>query len=178
MIQEKAISWTFVNFSQVKTETATTPQLNTFGFKRIHYDIFLTQIFFHWMWNQWMTMPEFTNLCTYYSPWKLWGWSLKSPWIVLEFDLALPVWTLEYWKNIACHLHICSGGFTQVSELWPVGLLFFFLTKKFCSIYLTAVFMLSIRMDSLEQTVQTKIICHIMRCLIRVCTVCQSSSCF
>ena len=37
--QEKAISRTFVNFPQVKTETATTPQLNTFGFKRIHCDI-------------------------------------------------------------------------------------------------------------------------------------------
>ena len=50
MKQEKAMSWTLVNFSQVKTEIATTPQLNTFGFKRIHYlaEIirFLTQIFF------------------------------------------------------------------------------------------------------------------------------------
>ena len=32
---------------------------------------------------------------------------------------------LPYWKNVACHLHICSGGFTQVSELWPVGLVLF-----------------------------------------------------
>ena len=37
--QEEAMSLTFVNFSQVETETATTPQLNTFGFKRIHCDI-------------------------------------------------------------------------------------------------------------------------------------------
>ena len=47
--QEKTMSRTFVNFSQVKTEGATTPQLNTFGFKRIHYlaEIisFLTQNF-------------------------------------------------------------------------------------------------------------------------------------
>ena len=35
--QEKVMSWSFVNFSQVKTETATTPQLNTFGFKRVHW---------------------------------------------------------------------------------------------------------------------------------------------
>ena len=46
MKQEKAMSWTFVNFSQVKTETATTPQVNTFGFKRIHYDIFFNPNFF------------------------------------------------------------------------------------------------------------------------------------
>ena len=37
---------------------------------------------------------EFMDLCKYHNPWKLWGWSLKSPWKVLEFDLALPVWTL------------------------------------------------------------------------------------
>ena len=37
--QEEAMSRIFLNFSQVKTETATTPQLNTFGFKRIHCDI-------------------------------------------------------------------------------------------------------------------------------------------
>ena len=36
--QEKVMSRTFVNFSQVKTETATTPQLKTFGFKRVHCD--------------------------------------------------------------------------------------------------------------------------------------------
>ena len=30
--QEEAMSRTFVNFSQVETETATTPQLYTFGF--------------------------------------------------------------------------------------------------------------------------------------------------
>ena len=36
---EEAMSRTCVNFSQVKTETETTPQLNTFGFKRIHRDI-------------------------------------------------------------------------------------------------------------------------------------------
>ena len=33
--QEKAMSQTFVNFSQVKTETATTLELNTFGFNGI-----------------------------------------------------------------------------------------------------------------------------------------------
>ena len=33
--QEKGMSRTFIKFSQVKTETATTPQLNTFGFNRI-----------------------------------------------------------------------------------------------------------------------------------------------
>ena len=37
--------------------------------------------------------------------------------LVISFN----IW--QYWKNVACHLHICSGGFTQVSELWPVGLL-------------------------------------------------------
>ena len=31
----------------------------------------------------------------------------------------------QYWKNVAYHLHICSGGFTQVIKLWPVGLLFY-----------------------------------------------------
>ena len=30
--QDEAMSQTFVNFSQVETETATTPQLYTFGF--------------------------------------------------------------------------------------------------------------------------------------------------
>ena len=50
--QAKAMFWTFINFSQVETETAHTPQLNTFGFKRAHCDIirqklsvFLTQNF-------------------------------------------------------------------------------------------------------------------------------------
>ena len=45
--QEKVISWSFINFSQ-KLQ----PQLNTFGFKRVHFDIiwqkiisFLTQSF-------------------------------------------------------------------------------------------------------------------------------------
>ena len=37
--QEEAMLRTFVNFSKVETETATTRQLNTFGFKRIHCDI-------------------------------------------------------------------------------------------------------------------------------------------
>ena len=34
--QEKVMSRTFVNFSQVKTELQ--PQLNTFGFKRVHFN--------------------------------------------------------------------------------------------------------------------------------------------
>ena len=37
--------------------------------------------------------------------------------------ISFNIW--QYWKNVACHLHICSGGFTQVSKLWPVGLLFY-----------------------------------------------------
>ena len=44
--QEKAVSRTFVKFSQVKTETATTPQLNTFGLKRIHCDIIWQKLSF------------------------------------------------------------------------------------------------------------------------------------
>ena len=30
------------------------------------------------------------------------------------------------WKDVAWHLQICNGCFTQVSELWPMGLLFVF----------------------------------------------------
>ena len=32
---------------------------------------------------------------------------------------------IYYWE----HLHVCSGYVTQVSEPWPVGLLFLFLSK-------------------------------------------------
>ena len=32
-------------------------------------------------------------------------------------------------KNVAEHLHICSGYVTQVSDPWPVGLLF---SDQFC----------------------------------------------
>ena len=37
--QEKVMSRTYVNLSQVKRETAMTPQLITFGSKRVHCDI-------------------------------------------------------------------------------------------------------------------------------------------
>ena len=33
---------------------------------------------------------------------------------------------IYYWE----HLHVCSGYVTQVSESWPVGLLFFFLSNS------------------------------------------------
>ena len=43
-----------------------------------------------------MTVPDFMNLCKYYSPWKL----KVGPGKVLEFDLALPVWTLQSYQDL------------------------------------------------------------------------------
>ena len=70
--QEKAMPRTFVNFSQVKTETATTPQLNTFGFNRIvtllaEIISFLTQNFSLDL-EPMDDSAEFTYLCKYHSP--------------------------------------------------------------------------------------------------------------
>ena len=70
--QEKAMLRTFVNFSQVKTETATTPQLNTFGFNRIVTLLaesisFLTQNFSLDL-EPMDDSAEFTYLCKYHSP--------------------------------------------------------------------------------------------------------------
>ena len=36
---------------------------------------------------------------------------------------------IYYWE----HLHVCSGNVTQVSEPWPVGLLFFVVVFLFCT---------------------------------------------
>ena len=44
--------------------------------------------------------------------------------LVISFN----IW--QYWKNVACHHDICSGVFTEMSELWLVGLLFIFPRKK------------------------------------------------
>ena len=78
-----------------------------------------------------MTVPEFTNWCKYYSPWKLWG----CPWKVLEFDLALPVWTLWQLSPVnrspvinqmirpICGSHAVGTEFTAITnQIWVLNI--------------------------------------------------------
>ena len=65
-------------------------------------------------WTKWLLK----NIWTVFLLWHFKNFSCLSHCLVISFN------TWQYWKNVACHLHICSGDFTQVSELWPVGLLF------------------------------------------------------
>ena len=39
--------------------------------------------------------------------------------------MILSLVAMTEWKNVAEDLHIWSGYFTQVSQMWPLGLLFF-----------------------------------------------------
>ena len=50
----------------------------------------------------------------------------------------------ELKKCCITQMHICSGYFTQVSELWPVGLLFIFLHENMPCGHLTKVRLFSI----------------------------------
>ena len=65
-------------------------------------------------------MQWWANCGPWASCFKLWSylWPFYS---IVKFIFYL-LW--QYWKNVAWHLQICNGCFTQVSESWPMGFLF------------------------------------------------------
>ena len=90
--------------------------------------------------------------------------------LVISFN----IW--QYWKNVASHLHICSGGFTQVRALWPVGLLVFLFSQKTgfdisCKLFQMEIVYMKCQNLFPGKNQWKKNVCHLLKILPRVLSV-------